>query len=93
MGVAEEWKEESWDGRLIGEVLPEALEELWAESGWELPVMSDSERSLDRSGGLDHRWSLLSTSPNLGEARAEEEERVSDELAAFHGLSGWRAGG
>lgn len=57
--------------------------------------MSDSERSLDRSGGPDHRWSPSST-PNLAEdasERADEEETVSDELAAFHGLSGWSAGG
>lgn len=57
--------------------------------------MSDRERSRDRSGGPDHRWSPSST-PNPAEVAfeiAEEEDTVSEELAAFHGLSGWSAGG
>jgi hypothetical protein len=35
---------------------------------------------------------VLSPAEDASE-RAEEEDTVSEELAAFHGLSAWRAGG
>ena len=54
--------------------------------------MSRRERSLDRSGGRDHRWSPWSPAEVACE-KAEEDETVSEELAAFQGLSACNAGG